>query len=179
MATRGTTHSLLLGVKHWAPLCFPAEFTIPRAILTGHDCEVTCASVCAELGLVISGCKGKTSRKYVEMHRGRAPIAASHPCVEGPCLIHSMNGDLLRTLEGPEKCTSPRLIQSSTEGHCMIYYDRGQFCLFSVNGKLLRHLELEDSVKVSAPKCIRTGIPLVDSRPARGCTSERRRPASR
>ncbi|XP_029007052.1 lipopolysaccharide-responsive and beige-like anchor protein isoform X4 [Betta splendens] len=99
------------------------EFTVPRAILTGHDCEVTCASVCAELGLVISGCK------------------------EGPCLIHSMNGDLLRTLEGPGRCASPRLIQSSTEGHCVIYYDRGHFCLFSVNGKLLRHMELEDSVK--------------------------------
>ncbi|XP_060942885.1 lipopolysaccharide-responsive and beige-like anchor protein isoform X2 [Limanda limanda] len=99
------------------------EFTTPRAILTGHDCEVTCASVCAELGVVISGCK------------------------EGPCLIHSMNGDLLRTLEVPERCTRPRLIQSSTEGHCMIYYDKGQFCLFSVNGKLLGHMEVEDSIK--------------------------------
>ncbi|XP_044203171.1 lipopolysaccharide-responsive and beige-like anchor protein isoform X3 [Thunnus albacares] len=99
------------------------EFTTPRAILTGHDCEVTCASVCAELGLVISGCK------------------------EGPCLIHSMNGDLLRTLEGPERCLRPRLIQSSTEGHCMIYYDKGQFCLFSVNGKLLGHMEVDDSIK--------------------------------
>ncbi|XP_074485550.1 lipopolysaccharide-responsive and beige-like anchor protein isoform X19 [Sebastes fasciatus] len=99
------------------------EFTTPRAILTGHDCEVTCASVCAELGLVISGCK------------------------EGPCLIHSMNGDLLRTLEGPERCLQPRLIQSSTEGHCMIYYDKGQFCHFSVNGKLLGHMEVEDSIK--------------------------------
>uniref|UniRef100_A0A671UCR5 Neurobeachin n=1 Tax=Sparus aurata TaxID=8175 RepID=A0A671UCR5_SPAAU len=99
------------------------EFTTPRAILTGHDCEVTCASVCAELGLVISGCK------------------------EGPCLIHSMNGDLLRTLEGPERCLRPRLIQSSTEGNCMIYYDKGQFCLFSVNGKLLGHMEVEDSIK--------------------------------
>ncbi|XP_040002609.1 lipopolysaccharide-responsive and beige-like anchor protein [Xiphias gladius] len=99
------------------------EFTTPRAILTGHDCEVTCASVCAELGLVISGCK------------------------EGPCLIHSMNGDLLRTLEVPERCMRPRLIQSSTEGHCMIYYDKGQFCLFSVNGKLLGHMEVEDSIK--------------------------------
>uniref|UniRef100_A0A672GLV7 Neurobeachin n=1 Tax=Salarias fasciatus TaxID=181472 RepID=A0A672GLV7_SALFA len=98
-------------------------FTTPRAILTGHDCEVTCVSVCAELGLVISGCK------------------------EGPCLIHSMNGDLLRTLEGPERCQRPRLIQSSTEGHIMIYYDRGQFCLFSVNGKLLAHMEMEDSIK--------------------------------
>ncbi|XP_037621287.1 lipopolysaccharide-responsive and beige-like anchor protein isoform X11 [Sebastes umbrosus] len=101
----------------------PGKFTTPRAILTGHDCEVTCASVCAELGLVISGCK------------------------EGPCLIHSMNGDLLRTLEGPERCLQPRLIQSSTEGHCMIYYDKGQFCHFSVNGKLLGHMEVEDSIK--------------------------------
>lgn len=42
------------------PTCLPGEFTTPRAILTGHDCEVTCASVCAELGLVISGCKGET-----------------------------------------------------------------------------------------------------------------------
>uniref|UniRef100_A0AAQ4QQ09 LPS responsive beige-like anchor protein n=1 Tax=Gasterosteus aculeatus aculeatus TaxID=481459 RepID=A0AAQ4QQ09_GASAC len=99
------------------------EFTTPRAILTGHDCEVTCASVCAELGLVISGCK------------------------EGPCLIHSMNGDLLRTLEGPERCLRPRLIQASTEGHCVIYYDKGQFCHFSVNGKLLGHMEVEDSIK--------------------------------
>uniref|UniRef100_A0A3B5AGV7 Neurobeachin n=1 Tax=Stegastes partitus TaxID=144197 RepID=A0A3B5AGV7_9TELE len=101
----------------------PGMFTTPRAILTGHDCEVTCASVCAELGLIISGCK------------------------EGPCLIHSMNGDLLRTLEGPERCLRPRLIQSSTEGHCMIYYDKGQFCFFSVNGKLLGHMEVEDSIK--------------------------------
>lgn len=99
------------------------EFTTPRAILTGHDCEVTCASVCAELGLVISGCK------------------------EGPCLIHSMNGDLLRTLESPERCLRPRLIQSSTEGHCIIYYDKGQFCHFTVNGKLLGHMEVEDSIK--------------------------------
>ncbi|XP_038569047.1 lipopolysaccharide-responsive and beige-like anchor protein isoform X3 [Micropterus salmoides] len=101
----------------------PGKFTMPRAILTGHDCEVTCASVCAELGLVISGCK------------------------EGPCLIHSMNGDLLRTLDGPERCLRPRLIQSSTEGNCVIYYDKGQFCLFSVNGKLLGHMEVEDSIK--------------------------------
>uniref|UniRef100_A0A3P9I647 Neurobeachin n=1 Tax=Oryzias latipes TaxID=8090 RepID=A0A3P9I647_ORYLA len=99
------------------------SFTTPRAILTGHDCEVTCASVCAELGLVISGCK------------------------EGPCLIHSMNGDLLRTLEGPDSCLQPRLIQSSSEGHCVVYYEKGQFCLFSVNGKLLAHMEVEDSIK--------------------------------
>ncbi|XP_056121045.1 lipopolysaccharide-responsive and beige-like anchor protein isoform X2 [Rhinichthys klamathensis goyatoka] len=99
------------------------EFVTPRAILTGHDCEVTCASVCAELGLVISGCR------------------------EGPCLVHSMNGDLLRTLEGPDGCVRPRLVMSSTEGHCVIYYDKGHFCVFSINGKLLGHMEVEDNIK--------------------------------
>lgn len=99
------------------------EFVTPRAILTGHDCEVTCASVCAELGLVISGSK------------------------EGPCLIHSMNGDLLRTLEGRSGCLRPRLIQSSSEGHCLVYYDKGHFCLFSVNGKMLGHMEVDDNIK--------------------------------
>ncbi|XP_077059368.1 lipopolysaccharide-responsive and beige-like anchor protein isoform X2 [Siphateles boraxobius] len=99
------------------------EFVTPRAILTGHDCEVTCVSVCAELGLVISGCR------------------------EGPCLVHSMNGDLLRTLEGPDGCVRPRLVMSSTEGHCVIYYDKGHFCVFSINGKLLGHMEVEDNIK--------------------------------
>uniref|UniRef100_A0A8C2BMB0 Neurobeachin n=1 Tax=Cyprinus carpio TaxID=7962 RepID=A0A8C2BMB0_CYPCA len=99
------------------------ELVTPRTILTGHDCEVTCASVCAELGLVISGCK------------------------EGPCLVHSMSGDLLRTLEGPDGCVRPRLVLSSTEGHCVIYYDKGFFCVFSINGKLLGHMEVEDNVK--------------------------------
>ena len=81
---------------------------------------------------------------------------------EGPCLIHSMNGDLLRTLEGPEGCVRPRLIQASTEGHCMVYYDKGHFCLFSVNGKLLGHHELEDSIKVGhGPRSLRPGKGLV------------------
>ncbi|XP_072352179.1 lipopolysaccharide-responsive and beige-like anchor protein isoform X2 [Scyliorhinus torazame] len=99
------------------------EYAAPRAILTGHDCEISCAAICAELGLVISGSK------------------------EGPCLIHTMNGDLLKALESPENCLHPRLIQLSTEGHCVIYYEKGQFCVFSVNGKLLTKVETEDSAK--------------------------------
>ncbi|ELK17505.1 Lipopolysaccharide-responsive and beige-like anchor protein [Pteropus alecto] len=97
--------------------------TTPRAILTGHDDEITCAAVCAELGLVLSGSK------------------------EGPCLIHSMNGDLLRTLEGPENCLKPKLIQASREGHCVIFYENGFFCTFSVNGKLQAAVETDDNIR--------------------------------
>uniref|UniRef100_A0A672N5L4 Neurobeachin-like n=1 Tax=Sinocyclocheilus grahami TaxID=75366 RepID=A0A672N5L4_SINGR len=91
-----------------------------RAVLTGHDHEVVCVSVCAELGLVISG---------------------------GPCLVHTITGDLLRALEGPENCLQPRLISVSSEGHCIIYYERGHFCNFSINGKLLTQMEFNDSTR--------------------------------
>ncbi|NWZ97398.1 LRBA protein, partial [Nesospiza acunhae] len=105
------------------------DFASPRAVLTGHDYEITCAAICAELGLVISGSK------------------------EGPCLIHSMNGELLRTLEGPERlqgpesCLRPKLIQASREGHCVIYYENGLFCVFSVNGRLQAMMETDDKIR--------------------------------
>lgn len=38
---------------------FLGDYPSPRAVLTGHDQEVACVSVCAELGLVISGAKGQ------------------------------------------------------------------------------------------------------------------------
>ena len=119
--------------------------------------------MCAELGLVISGCRGETHLYLATTHGlidlvflgGLFCLTYIVVCSEGPCLIHSMNGDLLRTLEAPEGCLRPRLIQSSTEGNCIIYYEKGHFCLFSVNGKLLRHVEVEDSIKVREP-CTRT-----------------------
>lgn len=41
-------------------LCsFAGDYPAPRAVLTGHDYEVVCVSVCAELGIVISGAKGE------------------------------------------------------------------------------------------------------------------------
>nr|XP_014346382.1 PREDICTED: neurobeachin isoform X10 [Latimeria chalumnae] len=100
-----------------------SDYPAPRAVLTGHDHEVVCVSVCAELGLVISGAK------------------------EGPCLVHTITGDLLRALEGPVNCVYPRLISVSSEGHCIIYYERGRFCNFSINGKLLAKMEVNDSTK--------------------------------
>ncbi|KAM8905556.1 neurobeachin isoform 2-T2 [Spinachia spinachia] len=100
-----------------------SDYPAPRAVLTGHDQEVVCVSVCAELGLVISGAK------------------------EGPCLVHTITGDLLRALEGTDYYQCPRLISVSSEGHCIIYYERGHFCNFSINGKLLAQMEVNDSTR--------------------------------
>lgn len=69
-----------------------------------------------------------------------------------------MNGDLLRTLEGPERlqgpesCLRPKLIQASREGHCVIYYENGLFCVFSVNGRLQATMEIDDKIRVSVPQ---------------------------
>ncbi|KAM6985955.1 LOW QUALITY PROTEIN: neurobeachin a [Aplochiton taeniatus] len=100
-----------------------SDYPAPRAVLTGHDHEVVCVSVCAELGLVISGAK------------------------EGPCLVHTITGDLLRALEGPDSCQRPLLISVSSEGHCIVCYERGRFCNFSINGKLLAQMEVNDSTR--------------------------------
>lgn len=45
-------------------------------------------------------------------------------------------------------CQRPRLISVSSEGHCIIYYERGRFCNFSINGKLLAQMEVNDSTRV-------------------------------
>nr|XP_057936360.1 neurobeachin-like isoform X4 [Doryrhamphus excisus] len=127
------------------------DFPAPRAVLTGHDQEVACVAVCAELGLVISGAKGQ---KMSSTRLFTLPISIVFLLrymyvllLDGPCLVHTITGDLLRALEAPEHFRCPRLISVSSEGHCIIYYERGRFCNFSINGKLLAHMEVGDSTR--------------------------------
>ena len=54
-------------------------------------------------------------------------------------------------MEGPENCLKPKLIQASREGHCVIFYENGSFCTFSVNGKLQATMETDDNIRVSVP----------------------------
>ncbi|XP_033105986.1 lipopolysaccharide-responsive and beige-like anchor protein [Anneissia japonica] len=99
------------------------EVATPRSILTGHDTEVTCAAVCTELGLVASGSKG------------------------GTCLLHTVTGDLLRTLTPPTECSSPRLASMAAEtGVILIAYDRGQICAFTINGKYLEMATVSSTI---------------------------------
>ncbi|GBM24392.1 Neurobeachin [Araneus ventricosus] len=86
----------------------------PRATLTGHESEVTCIVVSAELGLVVSGSKN------------------------GPVLVHTTNGDLLRSLEAPENFRSPELCALCREGLVVVCYDQNNLCCFTINGRRLR-----------------------------------------
>ncbi|XP_071847278.1 neurobeachin-like isoform X4 [Apostichopus japonicus] len=99
------------------------EVATPRAILTGHDTEVTCSAVCTELGLVVSGSKG------------------------GACLIHTVSGDLLRSLDPPAPCKSPRLAGIAAEQNIIVLvFDKGNICTFSLNGKFRNLSENDYSV---------------------------------
>lgn len=91
------------------------ETPTPRATLTGHESEVTCIVVSAELGLVVSGSK------------------------DGPVLVHTTNGDLLRSLEAPENFSSPELCALCREGLIVVCYDQCNVCCFTINGRQLRH----------------------------------------
>lgn len=64
---------------------------------------------------------------------------------DGPCLLHSVSGELLRVFESSER---PMLMQASAEGHCVIYYSSGHVCVYSINGNLLRDTHIEDNIRV-------------------------------
>ena len=72
----------------------------------------------------------------------------SIPWTDGPCLIHSNTGDLLRSLEPPAPYKSPKFITMTREGFILINYDKGAVCSFGINGKLLRHVAHNDNVQV-------------------------------
>ncbi|XP_069954303.1 neurobeachin isoform X3 [Cherax quadricarinatus] len=95
----------------------------PRATLTGHETEVTAVVISAELGLVVSGSK------------------------DGPVLIHTTSGDLLRSLEAPEGFLSPENVALSREGLIVINYDRGHVAAYTMNGKRLRHESHNDNIQ--------------------------------
>lgn len=97
----------------------------PRASLTGHESEITCIVVSAELGLVVSGSRS------------------------GAVLVHTTAGDLLRSVQGPEHFKSPHLCCLSREGTMVVCYDLSNVCTFNMNGKQLRDVTHHDDIGVS------------------------------
>ncbi|CAF4921523.1 unnamed protein product, partial [Rotaria sp. Silwood2] len=92
----------------------------PAAILTGHDTEIVCLWISAELGIVLSGSE------------------------HGLVLQHTLQGDILRAFENPCDIATPRLLSPSIDGDIIVCYDRSKLCLYTLNGKLMRHAIFEE-----------------------------------
>ena len=58
---------------------------------------------------------------------------------EGPCLIHTMLGDLLRSLDPPPLCTDPQSLLINREGYITCVYNSTHVCLYNLNGRPLLH----------------------------------------
>uniref|UniRef100_A0A182N1I2 Neurobeachin n=1 Tax=Anopheles dirus TaxID=7168 RepID=A0A182N1I2_9DIPT len=99
------------------------EIPTPRATLTGHETAVTSVVISAELGLVVSG------------------------SINGPVLVHTTFGDLLRSLEAPKDFISPENITLSREGFIVVNYDEGSVAAYTINGKLLRYETHNDNLQ--------------------------------
>ena len=68
----------------------------------------------------------------------------------GPCLVHTLNGDLLRSLDPPEGSTmTAHLITMSRETFVIVKFDEGVICNFSINGRLQKHIKHKDNIQVT------------------------------
>lgn len=105
------------------------ESATPKATLTGHKSEVTCVIVSAELGVVVSG------------------------SLDGPVLIHTNTGDLLRSLDPPNRSPPnqaflrPHLLSLNREGYVVVSYEKGGLCSFTINGKIQRYVTHNDNLQ--------------------------------
>lgn len=69
--------------------------------------------------------------------------------IDGPVLVHTTFGDLLRSLEAPNGFSSPENIAMSREGVIVVNYERGHIAAFTINGKRLRHESHNDNLQVT------------------------------
>ncbi|KAJ6638678.1 Neurobeachin, partial [Pseudolycoriella hygida] len=120
------------------------EIPTPRATLTGHEQAVTSVVISAELGLVVSGSKGKFTN-FDRKSGIRLQNKSYSP--DGPVLIHTTFGDLLRSLDAPADFYSPEIITMSREGFIVVNYDKGNVAAYTINGKRLRHESHNDNLQ--------------------------------
>jgi len=67
---------------------------------------------------------------------------------DGPVLVHTTFGDLLRSLEPAIGANSPENIAMSREGLIVVNYKKGHVTAFTVNGKRLRQEAHNDNIQV-------------------------------
>jgi neurobeachin len=113
----GSTDCTIL-LWHWnartQSIVGEGEVPTPRATLTGHEDSVTSVVISAELGLVVSGSMSKETERGVLLERVFRSFF--NLFVDGPVLIHTTFGDLLRSLHTPNEFLSPDNIAMSREG---------------------------------------------------------------
>lgn len=68
----------------------------------------------------------------------------------GTCLLHTIDGDLLYSLNPPLSLSRPHLACINCNGHVILEYSDGSgyMVVYSCNGELLAHQALEEQLLV-------------------------------
>ena len=66
---------------------------------------------------------------------------------DGPILVHTTFGDLLRSLDSPAALTAPLNLALSREGFVVAHFPGGHLAAFTANGNLLRHEMHNDKIQ--------------------------------
>ena len=66
---------------------------------------------------------------------------------DGPILVHTTFGDLLRSLDSPPALTAPLNLALSREGFVVAHFPGGHLAAFTANGNLLRHEMHNDKIQ--------------------------------
>lgn len=77
-------------------------------------------------------------------------LFANHCCFfpDGPVLIHTTFGELLRSLPAGDGVTSPQQLALSREGVLVVAYAKGHLAAYTLNGRRLRHETHNDNFQV-------------------------------
>ena len=67
---------------------------------------------------------------------------------DGPILVHTTFGDLLRSLDSPSGLTSPLNLALSREGFVVANFPNGHVVSYTTNGNRLRHEIHNDKIQV-------------------------------
>lgn len=124
----------------------------PRAVLTGHDQAVSSVVISAELGLVISGSTGTFNVNFGMVKAIPRHTSFNSITSDGPILVHTTFGDLLRSLDSPEGLTAPLNIALSREGFVAAHFPGGHVVSYTANGYRLRHEVHNDKIQVNLQK---------------------------
>ena len=77
----------------------------------------------------------------------REPSTYNCFILDGPILVHTTFGDLLRSLDAPSALTAPLNLALSREGFVVAHFPGGHLAAFTANGNLLRHEMHNDKIQ--------------------------------
>lgn len=75
--------------------------------------------------------------------------------IGGPCLIHTLSGELLHIMSVPSYCQRPFQVCVSDHGLIVVNFtdNKGYLIVFTSNGRLLYQRELQDRILVCTNLC--------------------------